>query len=343
MRILPHGLLGLALVCGPVAAAGQEVTLLQAVNDRSRREVVVELPAVDLPAGGHEGIEQPAPVEAVIPADVWMQGYTIEILDFEGNEVPRQVVHHINLMQPDRRDLFTPVMLRVGAVGQETADQRLPWFLGYRMHGGSRLLVTAMLHNPTGRSYQGVRVRVRIPYRPVGAVPASTPIMPMYLDVVPHGTTHAYDLPPGRSERSWEGRPAVSGRIVGLGAHLHRYGVLLRLEDVTAGRTLWEARPSTDSSGEIVSIPTRTFIMGRPRLEVGHTYRLTAVYENPTGETIPGGAMGALAGAVIPDDERRWPIANVDDPTYRSDRDFTLVGSRQGGGGHGGHGGGHQH
>jgi hypothetical protein len=59
-------------------------------------------------------------------------------------------------------------------------------------------------------------------------LPASTPVMPVYLDVVPHGGFHSYDLPPGRSERSWEGRPAVGGRILALGGHLHRYGVSLR-------------------------------------------------------------------------------------------------------------------
>jgi hypothetical protein len=201
MRTHSCAFLALGLACAAAAAAGQEIATIPAVNDRVRRELVIELPGVDLPAaGGHDGIDQPPPVEALLPVDGWMQGYEIELLDFEGTTVPRQVVHHVNLMQPDRRDLFTPVMLRIGAAGQEQADTRVPWFFGYRLRAGSRLLVTAMLHNPTGRSWQGVRLRVHIPYRPVEVLPASTPVMPVYLDVVPHGGFHSYDLPPGRSE-----------------------------------------------------------------------------------------------------------------------------------------------
>jgi len=336
--------LSLTLLVLPTAAVAQDdVATVIAVDDRARREIVIELPAADLPAGGgHDGIQQPPPVQAEIPTDAWLQGYEIEILDYEGNPVPRQVVHHVNVMQPDRRDLFTPIMLRIAAAGQEEADTRMPWFFGYRLRAGSRLLLTAMLHNPTGRAWQGVRVRVRLPYRPVQAMPATTAVMPFYLDVMPHGNFHSYDLKPGRSEQSWEGRPAVGGRIVALGAHLHRYGVALRLEDVTAGRVLWEAHPRLARDGEVASMPVTKFILDRPRLDPAHTYRLTAVYDNPTGEVIPGGAMGALGGILVPDDERAWPAANAEDPAYRQDLDFTLVGSRQGGG-HGGHGGGHQH
>jgi hypothetical protein len=331
------------MLLAPVAGAAQETVALTAVEDRASREVVIELPATDLPAeGGHDGIQQPPPVETSIPVDGWLQGYEIELLDYEGNPVPRQVVHHINVMQPDRRDLFTPIMLRVAAAGQEEAETRMPWFFGYRVRPGSRLLVTAMLHNPTGRAWQGVRVRIRMPYRSAAASPAVTAVMPFYLDVMPHGNFHSYDLQPGLSQQSWEGRPAVGGRIVAMGAHLHKFGLSLRLEDVTAGRTIWEARPRLDATGEIASMPVAKFILARPRLDPNHVYRLTAVYRNPTGEVIPAGAMGALGGIMVPDDERAWPAADMEHADYRRDREFTLVGSRQGGG-HGGHGGGHQH
>lgn len=335
MRILPH-LCALLLLAR--AAAAQPAITLTAREDRAAREVVLELGPVQLPAGGHEGIEQPPPLEVEIPADGWFQGFTVELVDGSGAPVPRQVIHHVNVMQPDRRELFAPVMLRVLAVGQETEDVRLPWFFGIPMRKGTRLLVTGMFHNPTGTGYANVTLRLRLAFRSSTEHPAATAVMPFYLDVVPHGGFHSWDLAPGRTERSWEGRPALGGRIVGLGAHLHRYGVLLRLEDVTAGRVVWEASPRVDAAGEIASIPTRQFPVDRPRLDPAHTYRLTAVYDNPTGDTIPDGAMGALGGALIPDDERRWPVANPDDPEYVRDREFTLVGSRQQPrGGHGAH------
>lgn len=327
----------LLLLAATAAAAQPEVTL---TARQSGRELVLELGPVDLPSGGHDAIQQPPPLQAEVPADGFIQGFQVELVDASGAPVPRQVIHHVNVMQPDRRELFAPVMLRMLAVGQETEDVRLPWFFGVPLRQGTRLLVTAMYHNPTGTSYSGVRLRLRLAFRPRSEHPQATAVMPFYLDVVPHGGFHSWDLPPGRSERSWEGKPALGGRVVGLGAHLHRYGVLLRLEDVTEGRVVWEARPVVDSAGEITSLPTRQFPVDRPRLDARHTYRVTAVYDNPTGETIPDGAMGALGGALIPDDQRRWPAADPAHPEYVRDREFTLVGSREQPRSH--HGG-HQH
>jgi hypothetical protein len=59
---------------------------------------------------------------------------------------------------------------------------------------------------------------------------------------------------------------------------------------------------------------------GRP-LQAGRHYRLTAVYDNPTGEVIPEGAMGEMALLFAPDDpglalqvDRRQPeiLADVE-------------------------------
>src|SRR5690606_38333091 len=101
---------------------------------------------------------------------------------------------------------------------------------------------------------------------------------------------HAYDLPPGKSQKSWEGRPAISGRLLGVGGHLHDYGVLLRLEDVTAGKVIWEAEPILDESGSVVGMPMKKFFwrLGVP-IRADHVYRLTAFYDNPTGRMIPEG------------------------------------------------------
>ena len=59
-------------------------------------------------------------------------------------------------------------------------------------------------------------------------------VLPVYLDVLPPGG-RMYDVPPGTSKRSWDWSPAISGRVLALGGHLHKYGQKLVLEDVTTG------------------------------------------------------------------------------------------------------------
>lgn len=316
--------------------------------DRERGELVMEYGPIDLPAGAsHEHITQLGPLVGTIPSDGWVHGYRLEITDAQGRPVPQAVLHHINIIATDRRELFSDIMQRVGAAGHETAPVKLPRLFGLPVHEGERLLVTAMMHNPTAESYEGVRVVTRMPYTPRGTWLPPIPVYPFYLDVMPPASKHAYDLPPGRSEKSWEGRPAVSGRILGVGGHLHKYGVALRFEDVTAGTLLWEATPELDEDGNVVGMPTRLFAarLGLP-LREDHVYRLTAVYENPTGQTIPDGAMGTLGGAIVPARGAAWPAVNRAHAEYLLD--WTLLTDTSYGHGHGeaaaaadGHG--HQH
>jgi hypothetical protein len=208
-------------------------------------------------------------------------------------------------------------MLRLVAAGHETPVVHLPSLVGYRLHQGDTLLIAAMLDNEGAQAYSGVRVRVRMPLRSESAFLHPITIFPFSMDVMPTGTQRAWDLPPGRSQRSWQGRPAVSARLLGIGGHLHRYGVGLRLEDVTEGKVLWDGVPVRAANGEVLRMPTKTFIRGAT-LRPDHVYRLTAMYDNPTGRTIPGGGMGAAGGAVIPGDSA-WPGVNRADPEFRLD------------------------
>jgi hypothetical protein len=224
----------------------------------------------------------------------------------------------VNIIAPERRELFSNIMLRLGAAGHETAPFTMPRALGYRVAGGERLLVTAMLHNPTEVDYRGVRLRVMMPYIPAGTWRRPMGVMPFYLDVMPPAGIHAYDLPAGYSEMSWEGRPALSGRVLGMGGHVHKHAIALRLEDVTEGRVLWERKPVYDSAGEVKAMPTSMFPFGL-RLRADHVYRLKAIYQNPTGAMIPDGGMGALGGIFVPDGALPWPAADPANPEYQLD------------------------
>lgn len=299
--------------------------------DSARGQLVLELEPVDLPAAqhghAHHAGSQPEPRLGRIPVNGWLQGFEVELVDESGNPVPQALLHHMNLMTPDRRELFSPMMQRIGAAGEETGPVKLPRVMGYPVTEGLRVLLTAMLHNPTDQAYEGVRVRVRITYRPGRRLPPRADVFPFYLDVMPPAGIHAYDLPPGRSEQSWEGSPAVSGRILGMGGHLHEHAVLLRLEDVTAGRVLWETRPVRDTTGAVVGMPQATFLrrLGIP-IHKDRVYRLTAVYDSPVDEAVDGGAMGALGGIILPNSGEVWPPPFGDNPVYRTDLE-TIFGA----------------
>ena len=261
----------------------------------------------------------------VVPVTGWIYGYSGEMVDSAGRQIPIRLLHHVNLIVPERRELFSTIMQRMGAAGAETPPVELPSvfgrpLLGYPVTRGDTLLLTAMVHNPTDRGYEGARVRVLMRYAPANTWPHPMAIYPFYLDVMPPAGVHAYDLPAGHSEKSWEGHPAVAGRILAVGGHLHKYGVALRFEDVTTGRLLWQTTPVTDSSGEVVRVPTKTFWwrLGVP-VRPDHSYRLTAVYDNPTGHEIPDGAMGALGGVIIPDHLSAWPAVDRASAEYQHD------------------------
>lgn len=308
--------------------------------DAAHDDVVLEVGPVDLPANGDH--KQLPAYHATIPVDGWLHGYRVEMVDGRGRPVPRATLHHVNVIAPEQRELFSPIMLRVAAAGQETAPVGLPRMLGYRVRRGQQLIVTVMMHNPTATDYHGVTLRMHFGYTPGNAVLKPVAVFPFYMDVMPPASLHSWDLPPGRSSRSWEARPAVAGRILGVGGHLHQYGTALRLTDVTANKVLWEARPTLDRNGEVVGMPNTHFVwrLGVP-VRPDHVYRITAEYNNPTGATIPSGAMGALGGALIPDRDARWPGVDRNDPQLKLDWHLVHTGNQggqmhmHGGGGHG--------
>jgi len=334
-RLLAAGLaVPLALAPAPAAAQQPGMTIR---DDAARKEMVIEVGPVDLPGGAHRQL--PA-FHGQVPIDGWVHGYRIEIVDAAGREVPRRTLHHVNVITPAQRELFSQIMLRVAAAGQETDPVTLPRMIGYRVRPGQPLIVTAMLHNTAAADYRGVRLRVRFPYTRSDARLKPISVLPFYIDVMPPASLHSYDLAPGRSEKSWEARPAVSGRVLAIGGHLHQYGVSLRLEDVAARRVIWDGRPEVDERGEVVGMPVGRFVwrLGVP-VRAGRLYRVTAVYENPTGRVIPGGGMGALGGVIVPDDESRWPGIDRGHPELKLDWQLVHTGNQDGSGtGHGARG-----
>jgi hypothetical protein len=297
--------------------------------DPAREQLSIESPTMDLPPsmGRMPSMVDVPPSEAVIPADVSLYSVHVDVLDSAGRVLPKAFLHHFNLTIPARRDLFLPIAQRFLAASKETPAVVLPRLLvGMPLERDTRVLVTAMVSNPTPAAVHGIRVRVTYGARPTGFFPlfrAYSWVMDAQFPDENHPTgSPAFDLPPGRSSFSWESTPAVPGVIVGIGGHLHDYGAELDLTDVTTGAVLWHATVIRDSAGHIVSLPVTRFYNWHRlglHIEPTHRYRITATYDNPTGGTLHEAGMGSVAGLFIPDRAVRWPGVDTANTVYRHD------------------------
>jgi hypothetical protein len=147
-------------------------------------------------------------------------------------------------------------------------------------------------------------------------------VFPWQLDVGFPVGDKSVDLPPGRSERSYEGSPAIAGDIVAIGGHVHEYGVSVELADATTGELIWRAQPVRDEKSDVVAMPIGK-LYGLTRIVAHiipeHRYRVRVVYDNPTGQVLPEGGMGVVAGLFVPDGDVPWPTINPNDSLYQQD------------------------
>ena len=329
MRHLTLGLT-LGVLAGPLAAQEVRTTL---TADRDARQFVIAIGPVDLPAShaggehhhGDEGMVFPPIDEVAFPFDAYLYGFRYEFVDAQGKALPSALMHHLNVIDPNHRDLFLPISYRIAAVGAETGPMALPKYLfGQPVREGQQIVISAMLHNPTPQAYEDVTLKFYFDYVPAGRPWPLFGVYTFQLDVAFPAGDKDFDLPPGRSSRAWAGSPALEGRIVAVGGHVHRHAVHLVLEDETTGDTLWVGRPVLDDDGRLVGVT-----VGRVYLKLGikiyptRRYRVTVTYDNPTGQTIPDGGMGLVGGLFVPA-SAEWPAADTANPLYALDRQHYL-------------------
>jgi hypothetical protein len=324
-----------AMAAAPPRAPAQDHTAgtpgsecLAIEHHPERKELVLVLGPIDLAAhSSHHAVKQLPVQEGLIPFDMTVNGYRVEAVDRHGRRVPQDVIHHINLLDPTDRELFLPIMRRVLAASHETPPVKVPdLLLGVPLEGGDRFLLLTMLHNPTAESFEGVTVRLVLNYNRSRTTPLYR-VYPFHVDVMVPLGSKAFDLPPGRSVRRWDGSPTVAGGIVGMGGHLHAYARRLEFIDLTEDRVLWRYEPDLGPQGEVKEVPVllpRGRGIGFP-IRPSHRYRVQVTYFNPTSETIAGGGMGSVAGALIPYSGKDWPAADPTDPLYAEDYANVIV------------------
>jgi hypothetical protein len=309
---------------------------MRVTYDAAHSELTIEVPVGSVPAAGPTGMYmRTLPVaQAIIPASGTVYSIATQVLDGAGHVLPRSLLHHINLTDPTRRELFLPIALHIFAASKETPPLHVPsLMLGMPLVQGQRLLVMGMVGNQTATAYEGVRFRVIIGYRRAGRLWPLWRAYPWVVDVMyPLGTgpdgSKAFDLPPGTTRRSWQGSPAVPGYILGIGGHVHDYGVSVDFTDVTTGQVIWHGVPERDAGGRVLLLPVRTFFTWHRlgvHIEPGDQYRVTVTYNNPTGQLLHNGGMGAVAGLFVPEGSAIWPAVDTTNLVYRQDLQETFA------------------
>lgn len=274
-------------------------------------------------AHGHAGT--PAPVLPFSwPVDGWLRGAKLSLTDRGGSPLPRRLVHHINVVNFARRQLFYPAVERTLAMGQETQDIRLPATVGIPVSPGMPMGMIVVWHNEGHNPIEGVLVEMVLEYLPHNQNPRPLSVLPGYMDVVdPIAKPVDFDLPPGEQAFNATHRLPLSGRMIGVGGHLHDYGTLLTLDEVreASTRQVIALKTKLDGGGKLLEVERQLpGLRGRGiPLKAGASYRLTGVYHNRTGATIPKGAMVHMVMLFAPDKPSEWPAVDPENPAWQRD------------------------
>jgi hypothetical protein len=297
--------------------------------DSARHEVVITTQPFDLPdmSGMQDhSMSHDTPVYKFIwPVEGWFRGFRVRVLAEDGTELPRRLMHHMIMINYDRRQLVYRAAERLWGAGVETGNFTLPKTIGVPLMPGTPLGLYIAWHNSLGRDLTGVRLELVMQWLPRNQNPRPVDVLPMYLDVnLTVGGANEFDIPPGSSEKSYEFTIPVDGHILGVGGHLHDYGREVRLEDVESGKVLTRVAARARPDGTLRGMERHLFgVSGEGlRLRAAHRYRVVAVYDNPTGETLVKGAMGSIVGIFAPRDVGEWPRIEADDSLFQRDLHF---------------------
>jgi hypothetical protein len=255
------------------------------------------------------------------PMTTLLQALRLEITDSGGRPLPRRLLHHLNLVNFDRRALVYPLVERMMGFGQETEDVAVPRSIGLPMTAGQRIGLYVMWDNQTGETLDGVYVQLTFRWAPGNLVPRPISVMPFTIDahLVPGGH-NTFSVPPGGTTQTFDFTVPLNGHLVAAGGHLHDHGLRISMVDRTTGRTVVTVRSKRDSAGRVIGM-TRALLALQgegPYLRTDHRYRLEVQYENPTADTLHG-MMGLLVGLFAPDDPSAWPAIDPRDADYQKD------------------------
>ncbi len=280
------------------ATSNASVLLTQ---DATKQEITAKLGPLNLPARtDHHAIPQPAPQTLTIPFDGWITAYHPSLVDDSGQPLPGRMLHHVAFWNTRRSDFLCPNKEEhiFGAGGEMNDWPALPGF-GYHVHKGDKIRVTTMFHNPTDQSYPSAWLVVRMEYQPESANLKS--VYPAWFDVKKCGDS-SFPVQSGGMTLNASIPLNFSGRLLGVGGHMHDYGEQLVLSDKTRSEEIANLRSTLDDQGRIRHMPIAVFTdRGGFPLNKGDEVFVQAKYASPREPNAEG--MAIVVGYFLPEND----------------------------------------
>lgn len=282
-----------------------EATSLKVEDDPGARVLTVRLGPISIqPRSEHLMLP---PQQFTIPFTGWITGFSTRLLDEAGKPLDGSLLHHLDFFNPARSNFLCPGSHElIFAAGSELQDWVAPAGIGYPAVKGHPIRVKTMVHNPSETPVPRAYLVVRVNYRLREDRPGLTSIYPAWFFVGHCGDT-LYDLQPGKNTFSSQFTIAHPGRLLMVGGHLHGYGRLLSLRNVTRGETVVTLttagdRPEKNRSVPVVSLAERDGY----QLNRGDVVEVEVEYDNPTHSFLPDQAMGIVFGAFLPQTDEQF-------------------------------------
>ncbi|HUI41350.1 MAG TPA: hypothetical protein VL523_05220 [Terriglobia bacterium] len=281
---------------------------LSVSDDQALHLVTLRLGPLDLPARAGMNVAQAPDLYWNVPIDGWFTGYLASLEGATGQRISARLLHHVAVYDTSRPNFLCPNQAEhiFGAGGELTEWPSLTG-LGYRVHRGDRIMVSTMFHNDGTVAYSAIYLKISVSYRPwTKGGPQLMSVYPAWFDVMGCGSS-GYGLKPGRSVKDGEFKLPFSGRLIGVGGHMHDYGQELILSNATHRRQIADLKAQLDPQGRLISIPIVRFTEGGGlSLEKADVIHVTCVYDNLSGKYLPDGAMGIMVGYFLPGDQAEF-------------------------------------
>lgn len=215
---------------------------------------------------------------------VWIIAYETEMLDAQGR--PPRDNHLCHTFFGDQRVVQSEDQEVRGVYSDAfTPEVHLPDGFGVPLAAEETLHWMPMFNN---RGTEPVRVRMNIRLHVIREKDRTHPIRALYATLRSAHVPHLYFVKPGRDEREAVFPAPFNGRIHFLGTHIHPHGVSVELWNSGKQQLVWKGARRTDGTGRM---ETMSKAAGYP-VAAGETYRVKAVYENPSQAAID--AMGGI-------------------------------------------------
>ena len=185
---------------------------------------------------------------------------------------------------------------RFFATGNERTAISFPPGYGYRVrwYDSWNMLVDLMNHSTTEKT-----VYVQVTYTTRPSWESVKSVRPVWLDIDQCGDSE-YSIPAGYSDKHWDWKVNVPGKVVAALGHVHGHGIAVEATNESeGGKSICRSRATLDPA-DVHSVLAMSTCSGDPlaRVKAGQTVRLHSEYQSPHAAD---DVMGIMLTYIDPD------------------------------------------